>query len=611
MFKLIGFVNASWAPLKWVVGFENVGYEWTSNVVYAWLYTFDRGCESLPPSSSSLSLPSSIFKSLSSHKSLYFASRKRILRKIKVNNIKLLDPRTILIYDINSKETIFEKREFFKIQKIKRTEEKKLSTIKETLEKAVVKRISKKGSVGVLFSGGIDSLLIIMILLKLKIPFAAYFAHSKEYGKDKDLVFVKELSKLYKFKLKIACVDKKDVEKEIPKIVKIIDSANPIAVGVGLPIYFASRLARKDGIEILFSGLGADELFAGYFKFRESKNISKDTIDLLHKMYRSDLLRDTLITKNLDIQIKFPYLDKDMITFALSLEDEDKINKLTNKVILRNLGKTYRLPEKYYLRKKVAAQYGSGFDKVLEKLTKKNKFTNKSEYLNSFLKEKRKKIKLVSLYSGGKDSNLSLWLMQKQGYEVSCLISVIPENKDSYMYQKPELEIIKKQAKALDIPLITKHTKGEKEKELLVLKAAIVEAKEKYDIKGVVSGALYSNYQKERIQRICDELNLKMFTPLWHKDQREELKELLDNNFEIMIVKIAGLGLTIKWLGKILNLKDLEELKKLNKKYGFNVAGEGGEYETIVLNAPNFKKKIKIPKFKKILENEFTGHLEF
>lgn len=288
MFKLIGFVNASWAPLKWVVGFENVGYEWTSNVVYAWLYTFDCGCESLPPSSSSLSLPSSIFKSLSSHKSLYFASRKRILRKIKVNNIKLLNPRTILIYDINSKETIFEKREFFKIQKIKRTEEKKLSTIKETLEKAVVKRISKKGSVGVLFSGGIDSLLIIMILLKLKIPFAAYFAHSKEYGKDKDLVFVKELSKLYKFKLKIACVDKKDVEKEIPKIVKIIDSANPIAVGVGLPIYFASRLARKDGIEILFSGLGADELFAGYFKFRESKNISKDTIDLLHKMYRSD-----------------------------------------------------------------------------------------------------------------------------------------------------------------------------------------------------------------------------------------------------------------------------------------------------------------------------------
>jgi len=201
--------------------------------------------------------------------------------------------------------------------------------------------------------------------------------------------------------------------------------------------------------------------------------------------------------------------------------------------------------------------------------------------------------------------------MQRQNYEISCLISIAPENKDSYMYQKPELKIIKKQAKALNIPLVIKQTKGEKEKELLALKEVIAIAKEKYNIQGIVSGALYSNYQRDRIQKICNDLNLKLFSPLWHKKQEDELKELLDNDFKIMIVKIAGLGLTEEWLGKIINFKDLEDLKKLNKKYGFNVAGEGGEYETIVFNAPNFKNKIEIPKFKKLLENEFTGHLEF
>ena len=542
-------------------------------------------------------------------KSLYFASEKKALTIMNADNFNILNPRQILIYDINTKKIKFTKRNFFRIKIKKRKEEETIKLLQEKLENAIIKRTPEKQKLAVLFSGGIDSLLIVIILIKLKIPFTTYFAHSKEYGQTKDLLFVKELSKKYKFKLKIISVNKKNVEKEIPKIIKTIESTNPIKIGVGLPIHFASLLAKKDKNEVIFSGLGADELFAGYFKFKKSKNISKDTINLLLQMYENDLYRDDLITVNNTIKLRLPYLDLNLITCALSLEDKDKINNLQNKVILRKLGQNYELDEKYYLRKKIAAQYGSGFDKVIEKLTKENRFKTKSEYLNSFLEEK--KLKLASLYSGGKDSNLSLWHMQRQNYEISCLISIAPENKDSYMYQKPELKIIKKQAKALNIPLVIKQTKGEKEKELLALKEVIAIAKEKYNIQGIVSGALYSNYQRDRIQKICNDLNLKLFSPLWHKKQEDELKELLDNDFKIMIVKIAGLGLTEEWLGKIINFKDLEDLKKLNKKYGFNVAGEGGEYETIVFNAPNFKNKIEIPKFKKLLENEFTGHLEF
>ncbi|PIO08781.1 TIGR00289 family protein, partial [Candidatus Pacearchaeota archaeon CG10_big_fil_rev_8_21_14_0_10_34_12] len=132
-------------------------------------------------------------------------------------------------------------------------------------------------------------------------------------------------------------------------------------------------------------------------------------------------------------------------------------------------------------------------------------------------------MKLGILFSGGKDSSYAAYLAKKHRHELTCLISVFSENKNSYMFHTPSISRVKEQAQAMNIPLITKKTKGVKEKELQDLENAIKKAKEKYKIKGIVTGAVESIYQSSRIQRICNKLNIEVFNPLWQKDQIELL----------------------------------------------------------------------------------------
>jgi asparagine synthase (glutamine-hydrolysing) len=164
----------------------------------------------------------------------------------------------------------------------------------------------------------------------------------------------------------------------------------------------------------------------------------------------------------------------------------------------------------------------------------------------------------------------------------------------SYMFQKINKNIIKLQSLSLNIPVIFGKTIGIKEVELKDLKKLLKKARDKYCLDGIITGAIYSNYQRSRIFELCEQLNLKIFNPLWHKDQELELKELLQNNFEFIIVKTAAMGLDEKFLGKIITQKEINELIALKNKLGINVAGEGGEYESIVLNSPLFNKKIEI-----------------
>lgn|SRR3989338_2700366 len=202
-------------------------------------------------------------------------------------------------------------------------------------------------------------------------------------------------------------------------------------------------------------------------------------------------------------------------------------------------------------------------------------------------------MKLGILFSGGKDSCYALQkAMQKE--KAVCLISVISKNKESYMFHVPNIEIADLQAKAIGIPLIKKITRGEKEKELDDLKKAIKEAKRKYKIEGIVTGAIESVYQSTRIQKICDELSLWCFNPLWQKNQEELLNEVLKNKFKVIISGIFAYPLDKSWLGKQLDRETIKKLVELKEKYKINPAGEGGEMETTVLDAPFFKKKIKI-----------------
>lgn len=207
-------------------------------------------------------------------------------------------------------------------------------------------------------------------------------------------------------------------------------------------------------------------------------------------------------------------------------------------------------------------------------------------------------MKLGILFSGGKDSTYATYLAKKKGYEIKCLIIIISKNKGSFMFHTPSIIQVKKQSEVMKIPLVIVNTRGEKEKELLDLEKAIIIAIKKYKIEGIVTGAVESVYQTTRIQEICNKLNIKCFNPLWQKDQFELLKDLIENKFNAIVIGVFAEGLNKKWLGRRINKKFVNDIKKVSEKFGISVSGEGGEFESFVLNCPLFKRKLKIVGFK-------------
>jgi asparagine synthase (glutamine-hydrolysing) len=219
-------------------------------------------------------------------------------------------------------------------------------------------------------------------------------------------------------------------------------------------------------------------------------------------------------------------------------------------------------------------------------------------------------MKAAILFSGGKDSTYSAYLAKKEGYEISCLITILSLNKESYMFHTPSIEQVSKQAEVMNFPLVIEQTLGKKEEELKDLEHAIKRAREHYKFDTIVTGAIHSEYQAGRIQKICDKLGLKCFNPLWHKKESTYLQELIDNKFKIIIVGVFAYPLDEKWLGRIINKEFIEEVRILNEKYKIHVAGEGGEFETFVLDCPLFKKPLKIEKFEDIKEGENSWRME-
>lgn len=208
------------------------------------------------------------------------------------------------------------------------------------------------------------------------------------------------------------------------------------------------------------------------------------------------------------------------------------------------------------------------------------------------------------MYSGGKDSNLATLFAKNLGYEISCLISIISKNPDSFMFHTPSISKVESQAKAMQVPLILKETKGEKEIELNDLKEAIKIAIKKYNIKGIVTGTVESVYQSSRIQKICNELDIECFNPLWQKNQLSILKDLIKYKFESCIVGVAAFPLDKKFLGRKIDNDFIKEMEDLQMNYKINIAGEGGEYESFVLNCPLFKKRLEIKKFVDFFDGE-------
>ena len=211
-------------------------------------------------------------------------------------------------------------------------------------------------------------------------------------------------------------------------------------------------------------------------------------------------------------------------------------------------------------------------------------------------------MKLGVLISGGKDSLFAAYKASKE-HELTCLIAIKSKNPESYMFHIPNIELVKLQAKSMDLPLVFWETEGIKEEELEDLKQAIEIAKEKYRIEGIVSGAIQSTYQKQRVDDICKALKLESLAPLWQVNEEIYLNQLM-KEFNVIIVGIAADGLKKDFLGMRIGLTFLDRMRSLN----VSPIGEGGETESFVLDCPLFKKKLVIEEAEAKMESEICGH---
>ncbi|MGB7969934.1 MAG: TIGR00289 family protein [Methanobacterium sp.] len=202
-------------------------------------------------------------------------------------------------------------------------------------------------------------------------------------------------------------------------------------------------------------------------------------------------------------------------------------------------------------------------------------------------------MKAAVLFSGGKDSTMAIYKAIEEGYSVEYLVSMISDNPESYMFHVPNIHITELSSEAMEIPLIKAKTHGVKEEELDDLKAVLKDLKKK-GVEAIFAGALASEYQKSRIDKLCDDIGLISKAPLWHVDPKEYMDEIINLGFEVIIISVSAEGLDESWLGRKVDNKLLDEIISLHNKYGMHMAFEGGEAETLVLDCPIFKKHIKI-----------------
>jgi len=211
------------------------------------------------------------------------------------------------------------------------------------------------------------------------------------------------------------------------------------------------------------------------------------------------------------------------------------------------------------------------------------------------------------LFSGGKDSCFAAYKAKQNKDNVKCLISVKANNNESWMFHTVNIDFVKLQAKAMNLPLVLVESAGKKELELNDLKKAIELAKKKYNLEGIYTGALASVYQQQRVEKICEELDLECISPSWDRDLEEYMEELIEKKFEFIIVAIGAEGLNEDWLGRKIDENALKQIIKLNDKFGVHIGFEGGEAETFVVNCPLFSKKIVIKKAEKVMDGKYSG----
>ena len=306
-----------------------------------------------------------------------FASSRQSLREVGFTDIDTLKPEHILYNweDISPAQAIYEK--IF---------DGDVAKIDKMLRLSVIKRVEGLRELGVIFSGGLDSSYLALLLKEISenIPLKVkLYAVGAEGSQDVEAAIY--ASKFLNMDLEICEVTEELVREALPQVVKAIGDDNLMKVGVGLTTYFATKMVADDGIKVAFSGQGADELFGGYKRYLKSFVDGTLNYDLrvdMSNMYHVNLERDDACSMLNGVELRLPFLDKTLVELVLNIPDNKKIVSMHDdmrKSILRKLAFEEGLDYEIAYRPKKAAQYRTGIDKILRKKIIKD--TDISKYL--------------------------------------------------------------------------------------------------------------------------------------------------------------------------------------------------------------------------------------
>ncbi len=307
-----------------------------------------------------------------------FASERKALWNIGITDVKTLSPDSI----IYNKEVMKIKSKLNRIIDSKSSNLPKeilKKQLKETLIKSVKKRCIGLSKVGILFSGGIDSTILAKITEDMGLETTLYSVGHRD---SIDLKVSKKTAKTMNIPLETQEIGIEDVKTYLPLVLDAIEEFNIMKIGVGMTAYIAAQVAHEDGLKVMLSGQGADELFGGYHRYlrfyQEKGELTQEDLkeDILN-LYHVNLQRDDAVTMANGIELRVPYLDLDIINTAMNIPMKYKINgKEDNlrKCILREIGAELGVPEEIVRRPKKAAQYGSGIHKMLKTVLREDKY---------------------------------------------------------------------------------------------------------------------------------------------------------------------------------------------------------------------------------------------
>ena len=334
-----------------------------------------------------------------------FASEKKALWKVKLadENIHDLSPGSILynwkIVDLEDNlinriiRTDFKSiksnyNEYKDYLETKDSYEVYKELLKDDLYSAVEKRVENISDIGLIFSGGVDSTILAVLLKQIaenrnkekeSIPLNIKM-YSVGVENSQDIKFSKEISEELDLPLKTIIIDENTVKESIKPVLTAIEDDNVMKLGVGMTIYLAAKAMKEDNIKVALSGQGADELFGGYNRYL--KHFEENSLfdayfaldeEIYHdiaNMYHVNLERDDAVSMANGVELRVPFLDKDIIDLALDIPGIYKIKDnedILRKHILRDVAKSLGVPDNVADRPKKAAQYGSGINKILKK----------------------------------------------------------------------------------------------------------------------------------------------------------------------------------------------------------------------------------------------------